>query len=744
MTAPSAPVQRVLDKLKGVKQQGSRWIALCPGHDDNNPSLSIKQGTDGRVLLKCYAGTGCSLDQICLALGIKKADLFTPKAQKANGKKKIVAVYSYVDEQGQLLYQAVRTEPKGFFQRVPNGKGGWNYKLDGVRRVPYKLPELHASKQGATVFIAEGEKDVERLCFLGLIATCNVGGAGKWLDEYSAFMNDRHVIILPDNDEPGRKHVLQVARSLHGKAASIKIVNLPDLPPKGDVSDWLDAGGTSEMLAELVDKSSPYGPANDTEQGPEAQRADHTPLSDGAILLQDDHPDTIAGAFERWSIETCSVRHHFNPMDGWTICKDGKYQTVDAGMQVQKYLSDFLRNAYVPGKGKDPIPTRYKITSTNLANVMQQLSYRDEVYLRPKQAAPCSLRGSLDPQNIIAFNNCLLDISQNPYKEIPLTEDFYTLNYLEYDWEGMKESDKWFNFILEVCNNDTELVTLLAQWCGYLLMPGQPFQKFLLCYGEGANGKGVFFDVVQSVIGDHNCSNVSLSNFNRGPALASTYGKMVNMSDESPKNIEDGVEVLVKQYTGGTKIQFEKKYKDPVEAYPTAKLMFSCNELPRFRDASNGVWRRILLAPFKASFIGKENFTLAEDLKREKAAIICFFLEGLQSLRKMGRFIEPEICQGELEQFRKDCNPEMVFLMENFEARGEDVPSVKCTDVRTLYVRWCEVNGHRPKSASNFGKTVSRLFPSIIRQREREGNKLSYFYHGLSLKAESELNVGLL
>jgi hypothetical protein len=163
---------------------------------------------------------------------------------KAKRKSQIVAsYYDYTDENGHLLYQVVRMEPKDFRQRRPKVGGGWNWSVKGVRLVPYRLPQLLAAPADVMVVIVEGEKDVDRLAKLGIVATCNAMGAGKWRGQYSEHFRDRKVVILPDNDQPGRDHAEQVARALHGNAKSIKVVALPGLPEKGDVSDWLDAGG---------------------------------------------------------------------------------------------------------------------------------------------------------------------------------------------------------------------------------------------------------------------------------------------------------------------------------------------------------------------------------------------------------------------------------------------------------------------------------------------------------------------
>jgi len=175
------------------------------------------------------------------------------KMRPVDVEKRIVATYDYMDESGELLYQAVREEPKEFKQRRPDGNG-WIWNLEGVRRVLYRLPELLQARPDDWVFIVEGEKDVDRLYDEGLTATTCPMGAGKWDDKYSEFLNDRsRVAIIPDNDDAGRKHSREVTGSLAGVGVKARIIELPGLPEKGDVSDWLDNGGDKSKLLKLIE-----------------------------------------------------------------------------------------------------------------------------------------------------------------------------------------------------------------------------------------------------------------------------------------------------------------------------------------------------------------------------------------------------------------------------------------------------------------------------------------------------------
>jgi RecA-family ATPase len=189
------------------------------------------------------------------------------------------ATYDYVDEHGEILFQVVRKAGHDFRQRRPDGAGGWEWTVKGVRQVPYRLPEVLTASPDELVFVAEGEKDVDNVRALGLVATCNAGGAGKWRATHAEFLRGRDVVILPDNDDSGRKHAESVAQSLDGIARSVRVLELPGLPVKGDVSDWIAAGGTREALLGML-------PPIEPKEGPLRQvslagvmHADETPIA---------------------------------------------------------------------------------------------------------------------------------------------------------------------------------------------------------------------------------------------------------------------------------------------------------------------------------------------------------------------------------------------------------------------------------------------------------------------------------
>lgn len=199
---------------------------------------------------------------------------------KSNRSKPAVArtrVFEYRNQAGQVLFETVREEladgSKRIFQRRLDAHGRPVHNLNGVRFVPYRLPELIAAiDAGETIFVVEGEAKVSLLTSWGLVATCSPLGAGKWRSEYAEPFKRRRVpvVILPDNDETGRKHARQVAESLAPVAECIKIVHLPNLEAKGDIVDWARNGGTKELLLAFVDATWPWEPAAAPTSAPEA------------------------------------------------------------------------------------------------------------------------------------------------------------------------------------------------------------------------------------------------------------------------------------------------------------------------------------------------------------------------------------------------------------------------------------------------------------------------------------------
>lgn len=274
-----SPIEHVVSLLPTAKPNGKGWMACCPAHEDRSPSLSINEGDDGRVLLKCFAG--CGNDAITDALGLETKDLFVPRDSRSltphtNGKltskpksaskaKSVrfatpdTAVSSLMTKNGkpagQWIYHDVsgkpvvlvlrfnRSDGSKYFQPVSlHLDGGWYKKAPATPRPLYGLPDLAPA---SVVYVCEGEKAADAARSIGLITTTSIGGSqAPELTDWTPLVG-KIVIILCDNDEAGRKYAETIAGILHhlGTSTIIKIVELPGLPPKGDVVEWIEAHG---------------------------------------------------------------------------------------------------------------------------------------------------------------------------------------------------------------------------------------------------------------------------------------------------------------------------------------------------------------------------------------------------------------------------------------------------------------------------------------------------------------------
>lgn len=247
-----------------ANKNGNGYMANCPAHDDSTPSLSISTGNNGGIVMKCHAG--CPTAKVLAAKNLKLADLMPDKPIIINPViPKILEVYDYTDADGKLIFQVVRYTPKAFKQRRPNPKNPaeWLWNLSDVVRPLYRLPDLIKAKaEDKIIFLTEGEKDANALIKLGVRATCNSGGAGKWTPQYTKTLTNAHVVNISHKDDAGRKHSLLIANALYGKAADITIIELPDRNgnPVNDAHDWIREGGTLTEFQKIVNEATEWTP----------------------------------------------------------------------------------------------------------------------------------------------------------------------------------------------------------------------------------------------------------------------------------------------------------------------------------------------------------------------------------------------------------------------------------------------------------------------------------------------------
>jgi len=393
-TTKNPKLEVLLSRLKQVTKTSNGWEACCPSHDDTRPSLSIHETEDGTILLTCQSA-GCHPANVMQCAGLSAKDMFMPKEAFGHSEwGKLVSTYDYRDESDITLFQVCRFEKterqadgterkvKTFRQRH-RVNGEWVWKMKGVRRVPYRLPQLLAAKD-KPVWVVEGEKQVDYLVSLGLCATCNPQGAGKWQDEFAESLRDRDVIIVPDNDPitekggkvscVGREHAETVADSLTGKAKSIHVLgNLPGMEDKWGLDDWLQKGGhTLDELEEIcVDAPSwVYGSKLFERQAKEPEKkGDDDPYAFHCSVMAAIQVDVLG------ELETGHVMLYSRFCHKTAILSAAEIGKLQLPRLLQLAGPPAAAGVYV---GKDSVPDG-QVTMSDVRNAISMLASRRQV-----------------------------------------------------------------------------------------------------------------------------------------------------------------------------------------------------------------------------------------------------------------------------------------------------------------------------------------------------------------------------
>lgn len=251
MPITSKSAQEIASLCDGAQKTSDGYRARCPAHGGKNTtSLHIFE-RDGQTLLKCHS-QNCKVKDILKAIGIEPEWV----------NKKEAIYYYYEDENGNIVYR-VKKYYVGYENRYtqeawdPSKPGGYAETRNNVPLILYRLPRIiDAVRDGKTILILEGEKDVHTAEIMGFIATTNPGGAEKWRPEYCQVLKDADLVIIPDNDESGQKHLAQVQRLFKNvNNKPLTVINLPQFERGGDFTDWAQRGGTKEQLQSLIDEA---------------------------------------------------------------------------------------------------------------------------------------------------------------------------------------------------------------------------------------------------------------------------------------------------------------------------------------------------------------------------------------------------------------------------------------------------------------------------------------------------------
>ncbi len=333
---------------------------------------------------------------------------------------------------------------------------------------------------------------------------------------------------------------------------------------------------------------------------------------------------------------------------------------------------------------------------------------------------PCFLSDpKRDTRRLIAVNNGLLDVRD--YCEnggavhlLPHSADYFNLACLPFEYDVEARCPNWEAF-LERVQPDPAARQLIREWFAYNLIPETELSRFMLFKGEGANGKSVCCTVLKELLGEKNVSAVSLEAFDstRTFNLAALQGKLANIVEDM-NELESTQEGLLKTLVSGGCITVEEKYGHPFLMRSHARITLSTNVLPKFKDSSNGLWRRMLYLPFDITIpIDQQDarYLLPSFWQKELPGIFNWALESLPALLQVGRFVEPKVAVMAKEEYRAETNSARLFLTT--QCSSKEGAAVARRSLYDKYEAFCEAEKlGRPFGPRKFSQEVQRLFPS--------------------------------
>jgi putative DNA primase/helicase len=596
----------------------------------------------------------------------------------------IVATYDYQDETGKLLFQVCRLFPKNFRQRKPNNVGGWLWRTKDVRKVPYRLPELLAAQPGTRVYIAEGEKDCERLASLGLVATCNPGGAAKptagkpykpkWPSSFAVYFKGRQVVILPDNDDAGDAHAKAIARNLTPVAASVRIVKLPDLPDKGDASDWLGAGHTAEELEALV-RSEPTVAAPVSSPGQQ----------DGG--LTEDAIAIIFAGKHRGELRFC------HDTGGWF-----KWDGNIWRREITALAFDWCREAC-----REARCGRAAFGKASAASGVERFARADRAF------AVTSERWDKDTF-LLGTSGGTVELKTGRLRPAR-QQDYITKSTLVAPAE-VAHCPIWLQFLSEATRGDAELIRFLQQWCGYSLTGDIREHALLFIFGPGGNGKGTFLSTVSRIFGDY-ATVAAMETFtaskyeHHSTDLAMLRGARLVYVSET----EEGrawAENRIKTLTGGDPISARFMRENFFTYWPQFKMTVIGNHKPVLRNVDDANRRRFNLAPFVFKPV-EVDLRLAEKLEDEYPAILRWMIDGAIDWQANG-LIRPDVVRTATATYFADQDTVRQWVDECCETT--DRPPHTADTPASLFASWhnyATANGEEAGSKKQFADRLGAL-----------------------------------
>lgn len=704
--------EEIVSRFEVKSRYKDRVQAVCPAHPDKQASLTISRGRTG-TLLHCHAG--CSLESVLDSVGLKKSDLFySDKPQGSSWQRyiesrehrKVEAVYNYVDCNGIYQFTKIRLEGKKLLYGILKNNR-FLYGLQGQNRRELKALYFNpqalkkAIEEGKTIFIPEGEKDVDSLTKRGYIAL-TYGGSGDWQSEFATLFKGAKIYILADNDEPGRKVANAILSDLKGVAKSAKvIIPMPDVP-KADISDYFAAGHTVEEFEQLIDKESVIEKRVDvSDKG--------CTLIDRLIGLKaaERFATNDKGSAELFATVFKNVSRYNPTQKDWMYYNGIKWVPDVEGMRSKrnaKNLADALLTYAVSVAGLDE-----KQRQDYLKYAARMMNYRDRnTVVNDAKDLNFFENEELDKEDYL-FNcqNCVLDLSGDRPVVLRHDADLLLSKVSGVNYNPAATCDLWKKTISEITEGNADKIKYLQKVFGLCLTGYTEEEELYFFYGKTTrNGKSTICETVLSILADYGATispetlaiKQNKDSRTASPDIAKLAGARLVIASEPPKKMIFDTS-LVKTLTGRDRVTARFLHQNEFTFTPKFKLILNTNFLPVVTDGTIFKSGRVKVVSFDKHFgEDEQNKRLKDELRKEADGILNWMIEGLYLYRKEG-LKPPAAVQQSTEEYESDSDKIGRFISECLMKSDKNVSA---KTVYETYSKWCTDSGLGVDGRNNF------------------------------------------
>ncbi|MBC8205560.1 MAG: hypothetical protein H8E68_00200 [Kiritimatiellaeota bacterium] len=735
-------IKEFLSRLKNVSKTSKGWSACCPAHDDQSPSLSITEGDDGRILIKCHAG--CTTEQVVASLELSLSDLFPDSgtfaflndvmiAQKA----KSTARYRSKQPMRQTSFHPYTKEGKayaGVYRFDPtDGSDGKQYvpvhatPSGGAVGDPpegwplYNLEEIQ-QRPDDPVYLVEGEKAADALIKIGLLATTSAHGSNGWKKTNWSPLVGRDLIVMPDNDEPGGKYITDVANHMTelGGCATVQKVELTGFPLKADACELLDRLREPDDDADRI-RTAVFSMAQEWSPEP----SEISPEEQLIHTLTDLYGDPFACGAKG---QPLSVNQQF--VAGW--CSRALKILFDPSTQ-SFYEYDLATGLWIQ-------QTDASIIQRIGSELGVLLDLLDALRLRPKcgqavlSAIMNLLKGMVEEQgrwskqeNTIHLENGMLKLhAESGPKLLEFSSDFYSRNRSDYPWVPDSECPRFIKALLSPALSADDIL-LLQKYAGQCLLGRNMSQTFLLIRGTSGGGKSTLCDVVENVIGLDNVAQLRVEQLtNRFESLRFLGRTLLSGKDVAGNFLDSKGAYVLKALVGGDRLEGEVKGGNRSFAIRGEynSIIVSNSRLCVRLDGDAGAWqRRLLIIDFDQPSVEKPISDFADVLLEEEGpGILRWMIIGaialLADLAEFGTIQLSDTQSKRVEDLLAESDSVRAFVRDCVE-KADSHSDISVAELTAAYFDYCESRGWEARSRRRFETESFDVMMQIHRATRR-------------------------